>query len=392
MSNQTDPSVTPTGMAAVPAAVGDVIRGTVEDVKGLPQAASAVAAFPSKATLLPLLLAQFLNSYDSSSMNVAISEIAADLNTTATGVQTALAFYTLVMAAGMIVGSKLSDIIGRRRAFTIGVIIYGVGALITAFAPSIGVMFLGWSILEGIGSCLMIPPIYILVTVNYTDLKMRAAAFGAVSAAAGLGGASGPLIGGIITTAVSWRLSFALEALVVILIVMMRGRIVDAGVAKKKPKLDIPGAILSGVGMIGLVGGLLLAGNYGWFTARQDFSVAGNVLLEEGQISPTIVAFVLGLLFLIGFGLFEGYMERSGKEPLVRMHVILNRVAAAGLTTQAAQWLLSVGIIFIVSLFLQVTFGYNAIETGLMLIPAIIGMLFFSRRSEKLARKYPPKG
>src|SRR3954462_11884124 len=162
------------GVAAIPAAFGDIAAETAQDVMQLPQATADAAAFPGKRILLPLLLAQFLNSYDWSSMNVAISNIVSDLGTTVTGVQTAISLYTLVMAAGMITGSKLADIWGRKRTFTAGVIVYGTGALITALSPSIAGMVLGWSLLEGIGSCLMIPPIYILATVNFKDLKARA--------------------------------------------------------------------------------------------------------------------------------------------------------------------------------------------------------------------------
>lgn len=392
MAREPDVSTAPSGVAAVPAAVTDVVTGTVEDVRALPGAASSAAAFPGKRILLPLLLAQFLNAYDTASMNAAISTIAKDLNTTVTGVQTAMAIYTLVMAAGMITGSKLSDIYGRRRIFNLGVMTYGLGALITALSPTILVMGFGWSLLEGIGSCLMIPPIYILATVNFPDVKARAAAFGAIAAAAAGGSASGPLIGGIITTAVTWRLSFALETIAVVFIIMMRGRIVDPGLDKAKPKLDIPGAILSGLGMTGIIAGTLLVGNFGLFTARQDFTVGGNVLLQQGQISPSILAILIGLVLLIGFAWFEHDKERRGGEPLVRMHVILNRIAATGLSTQAAQWLLASGIGFVVSVFLQVTFGFSAIETGLMMVPVIVGVLFFSRRSAKLAKKYPAKG
>jgi MFS family permease len=364
---------------------------TARDVAELPRAAGEAAAFPSKAILLPLLLAQFLNSYDSSSMNVAISNIAHDLGTTVTGVQTAISLYTLVMAAGMITGSKLADIWGRKRAFNIGVISYGTGALITSLSPTIGVMVLGWSMLEGIGSCLMIPPIYILATVNFRDLKARAAAFGAISAAAGLGGMLGPLIGGVITTAVSWRLSFALEVIVVVTILMMRGRIVDPGLQGPKPKLDVVGAIISGLGMVALVVGALLAGQYGWLTARQDFVIAGRVLIPAGGISPVWILFAIGVIALLGFGAWARYRERRGKEPLVPTRVLFNRVAIPGLITQTAQWFLQLGIIFVVSVYLQVTFEFSAIQTGLTMVPAIIGLMFFSRRAGQLTKRFPSR-
>ncbi|MGD9894276.1 MAG: MFS transporter, partial [Dehalococcoidia bacterium] len=278
-----------------------------------------------------------------------------------------------------------------RRTFIIGVTLYGKGAFITALSPTINVMVLGWSLLEGIGSCLMIPPIYILVTVNYRDLKARAAAFGAVSAAAGLGGMAGPLIGGVITTAVSWRLSFASEVVVVAIIILMRGRIIDTGLQGPKPKLDVVGAIISGLGMTALVVGALLAGQYGWISARKDFVVAGRTLIEQGGIAPVWLFFAIGAIALLGFGIWARYRERHQKEPLVPTRVLLDRVAVPGLITQNAQWFLQIGMIFVVSVYLQVTFEFSAIKTGFTLLPAIIGLMFFSRRAGQLTKKYPAR-
>lgn len=369
------------------AAISDMLTDAVHDVKKLPAAPAAAASFPAKRILLPLALAQFMNSYDTSAMNVAISNIVSDLDTTVTAVQTILSVYTLVMAAGMITGSKLADIWGRKRVFLIGVVTFGTGAFITALAPHIAVMAVGFSMLEGIGSVLMIPPIYILVTVNFTDLKSRAAAFGVITAMAGLGSASGPLIGGVITTAVSWRLSFASEVMLVIVILLLHRRIIDTGTHGEKPKLDIGGAILSAVGMATLVFGPLLAGRYGWITARKDFEIAGQTLISEGGISPAWIFIGLGIVVLIVFGVYSVYRERHGKEPLVHAR-ILNRVANFGLITQGAQWFLTLSVFFVVSVFLQISFEYNAIETGLMLTPAILGILFFSRRAGRIAGRY----
>ncbi len=387
MSKERAQPASPTGVAAIPAAVGDIAVDTVRDVQQLPRATVQAARFPGKKLLIPLCLAQFMNSYDTSSMNVAISNIVADLDTTVIAVQTAISLYTLVMAAGMITGSKLADIWGRKRTFLAGVITYGTGSLVVALSPTIGVMFLGFSLLEGIGSVLMIPPIYILITVNFTDLKARAAAFGAVTAMAGLGSASGPLLGGIITTTITWRVSFALEVLLVVIILLLHRGIVDASVQGAKPKLDVGGAILSALGMIALVVGALTASSYGWITARQDVSVAGVVLIPQGWIAPVWILFAIGIVILLAFGFYQRYRERRGRDPLVRMRV-LNRVSVPGLVTQAAQWFLSLGLFFIISVFLQVAFEYSAIETGLMLTPAILGILFFSRRAGKIAKKY----
>ena len=219
--------------------------------------ATRAAPLIPRAMLVPLVLAQFIASYAATNMNVAVNTIAKDLGTTVTGVQTAITLFTLTMAALMIPGSKLTDILGRRRCFVLGLAVYGVGGLIATLAPNIGVMILGYSFGEGVGSALMIPPIYILITVAAGDLRARARGFGAVSAAAGLGAAAGPLIGGLITTGISWRASFALQVLVVVLIIVLSRRIVDPGVQGAAPRFDVLGAVLSAAGLFFIVLGIL---------------------------------------------------------------------------------------------------------------------------------------
>src|SRR6266487_4835958 len=177
------------------------------DAPGNPAQRQAAA----RAMVLPLALAQFIASYAATNMNVAISDIASDLGTTVIGVQTTITLFTLTMASLMIPGSKLSDIWGRKRCFLLGLVIYAIGALCSAITPGLGLMIFGYSLLEGIGSALMIPPIYILITVAFPDVRSRAKNFGIISGAAGLGAAAGPLIGGVITSAISWRASFLLQ-------------------------------------------------------------------------------------------------------------------------------------------------------------------------------------
>ena len=341
----------------------------------------------TSAILLPLALAQFMNSYGTSAMNVAISDVTHDLHTSITSVQASISLYTLVMAAGMILGSKFADIFGRRRAFNAGVILYGVGGLIAAVAPTISVMTTGYSIIQGIGSDLMIPALYILATVNYKDLKARAAAFGIISGMAGVGGATGPLIGGVITTTLSWRWSFLLQVPVAIFILFLRSRVVDAEPPKSKPKLDLIGAIVSGTGMTLLVLGALLANQFGWVVAKKDLSI-GGVTLPEGGISPVVIFFALGVILLLAFGWLCDRRERHGKEPLVPTRILFDRVAAAGLIVQSAQWFLQLGVLFLVTVFVQQALGLNAVQSGLVMLPAIIGLLVLSRRASPLAERF----
>src|SRR3984885_2592109 len=152
--------------------------------------------------LIPLALAQFICSFAGSNMNVMINDISHDLNTTVEGVQVAITLFLLVMAALMIPGGKLTDRWGRKRCFTLGLSIYAVGALLSAASPNLAVLILGNSVLEGVGTALLIPPVYILTTMLFHDLKSRAQAFGVISGMGGVGAATGPLIGGFITTTI----------------------------------------------------------------------------------------------------------------------------------------------------------------------------------------------
>jgi len=294
---------------------------------------SPASAATPQGVLLPLALAQFICSYAASNMNVAISNIATDLGTTVSGVQTTIAVFTLTMAALMIPGSKLTDILGRTYLFRRGLLVYGVGALIAAAAPGLGILILGYSLLEGIGTALLIPPVYILATVFYPDLTSRARAFGAISAAGGIGAAAGPLVGGIITTAISWRAAFVVQALVVGIVIIQSRSIVDPGVQGPKPGFDIVGTILSAAGLFFIVVGILQASTYGWFKASQDFVVGNTVVIPQGGISPVWVFVLVGVLLLAWFFWHIRSMERAGKEPLLSTRLFQNRTSNLGLVT-----------------------------------------------------------
>jgi MFS family permease len=342
--------------------------------------------------LLPLALAQFIASYAASNMNVAINNIAQDLNTDVQGVQTAITLFTLTMAALMIPGSKLTDIWGRKFCFELGLIVYGLGALIAAFAPGLGVLIFGYSLLEGVGSALMIPPIYILVTVIFTDLPSRARSFGIVSAAAGVGSATGPLIGGLITSAISWRASFILQVLVVaVIIISGHRRITDPGIQGARPRFDFVGAVLSAAGLFFVVLGILQSSNYGWLTANKDFTIGSLVVIPEGGISPVWLFIGIGALILLWFFLHIRSNERAGKEPLLASRLFRNRTSNLGLVTQNIQWLILQGSFFVISVFLQTVRGYSAIQTGLILTSATVGVLLTSSIAGRLAQRRPQR-
>jgi MFS family permease len=318
--------------------------------------------------LIPLALAQFICSFAGSNMNVMINDISKDLNTTVQGVQIAITVFLLVMAALMIPGGKLTDRYGRTRCFTVGLVVYGIGAVLSAAAPGLGVLIIGNSILEGVGTALLIPPVYILATLLYTGVTSRARAFGAISAMGGIGAAAGPLIGGLITSAISWRAAFVFQALIiVVIIVLSRRSLKDPLPPDPSRSFDTGGAILSAVGLILLVTGILAADNNLWLT---------------------LALITAGALVLVWFFAWVRAKERAGKEPLLSTALFRNRISNLGLITQNAQWLLLMGVSFVVSAYLQVVRHYDAIQTGVIFTAATAGVLASSLAAERLAKRY----
>jgi MFS family permease len=337
--------------------------------------------------IAPLALAQFIASYAATNMNVAITAIAKDLSTTVIGVQTAITLFTLTMASLMIPGSKLTDLWGRKRCFVSGLAVYGIGALLALLATGLGLMIVGYSLLEGVGSALMIPPIYILITVTFPDIKSRAKYFGVVSGAGGLGAAAGPLIGGLVTTAISWRASFGLQVIVVGWIIALARKITEPEQAGRRPRFDLIGAVLSAAGLFFVVLGILQSRTYGFLVSRKDFAIGGTVLLPKGGISPVWLLVAVGALFLLWFFLHVRLAERKGKDVLLALRLFRDRVANLGLGTQLIQWLILQGSFFTVSVYLQEVDGYDAIGTGLLLTPATLGILAASAAADRLARR-----
>ena len=324
---------------------------------------------PSRAlrrVLIPLALAQFICSFAGSNMNVMINDISADLDTTVQGVQVAITIFLLVMAALMIPGGKLTDKYGRKRCLLIGLVVYGVGALLSAAAPGLGVLILGNSILEGVGTALLIPPVYILTTLLFTEVTSRARAFGAIMAMGGIGAAAGPLIGGLITTAISWRAAFIFQALVIAVIIILSRGIEDPLPPDPTRPFDVRGAVLSAVGLVLVVTGILAADDNGWLM---------------------IGLLLAGALVLAWFFMSIRQMERAGKEPLLSTALFRNRTSNLGLVTQNIQWLLLLGVSFVVAAYLQVVRGYNAIETGVIFTAATVGVLASSLGAERFARR-----
>ena len=335
-----------------------------------------------------LCIAQFVMVLDSTVMNVSMSEVAADLDTNITGLQTAITFYTLTMAAFMMTGGKFGDIWGRLKAFRIGAIVYAVGSLITAFSQSLGALLFGWSLVEGLGAVLVIPAIAALIAANYSG-KDRAIAFAAIGGISGVAAAAGPLIGGFMTTYMSWRYVFAAET-VTMIILLFWSRTIKDGEKASGEKLDIPSAFYSASGMALVVFGILQSKTWGWIIP------AGKPELFGQQIAPfgiSIVAYliVLGLIILRIFYKRQQKLEATDGSQLITVSMFKLPHLRAGLLVLMFQYLITASLFFVIPVYLQVVLGYDALTTGIKIIPLSIGLILMSIVGSKLATQYTTK-
>ena len=343
--------------------------------------------------LLPLALAQFINAYDTTAMNVAVSKVVLNLHTTVSGVQAALTIYSLVMAACMITGSKLGDIWGRGKTFSIGVTVYGVGAMITALSVNLGMMTFGWSLLEGLGSALMIPAIFALVGTVLPPGKDRLKGYAVIGSAAAGGAAMGPLLMGFWATLGpwTWRLSFVSEAIVVIVVLSMMHKMGPAPAIENKPKLDIVGAVLSALGLALIVLGVLQASAYGWVHTRVPVILGNKVIIPAGGISPVIPCVIAGLVLLLLFVLWQRHKSKVGKEPLIDLALFKSRAVAVGLPVVLMLMFMQAGLLFVVPVFLQISLNLSPILCGIAIFPLTVFVIVFSQLTARLTKKFSPK-
>lgn len=343
-----------------------------------------------KTVLVALVLAMFILVIDTTIMNVSISALIEDFDTNVATVQAAITLYALVMASFMITGGKIGDIAGRKKAFRIGLVIYGTGSLLTSVSPTMTLLVLGWSILEGFGATLVMPAIQTLVTSNYSGGD-RALAYGILGGVVAGAIALGPIIGGWLTTEYTWRLAFAGEVVIVVIVLLLSRYILDAPLeTEEKPKLDIAGSILSALGMGFIVFGILLAGTYGWWKARQPYSIGGIEISPFG-LSPAPVFILAGIVILLCFALWERHLITRGKMPLIRLDVLRDRGVSSGILVQLVQTLVIGGFLFSMALFFQIALGLNAMQTGFLYLPLSIPLLIASLAASRLSARVAPK-
>ncbi len=343
----------------------------------------------SRATILILGAAQFVMVLDTTVMNVSISEVVADLDTTVPQVQLAITAYALVMAAFMLTGAKLGDMYGRRRIFAIGLGIYGSGSLITAISPNVEVLLFGWSLVEGLGACLVIPSIAALTAANYSG-KERAMAYGLLGGIAGAGVAAGPLIGGFVTTVWTWRVVFAAETVVVAAILIFGIRRIQTGPSVEREKLDLVGAALSAIGLGLVVFGILKSSEWGLFQPSGALVIGGEEITPFGLSAvPFIVA--AGVIFLGLFRRWEQRLEARGGKPLLRPGMLQVPQLRGGLMMFVSSYLLMAGTFFVLPLYLQLVIGDNTLETGIKILPVSVAMMIAAVAGSRVADRISPK-
>jgi len=336
-----------------------------------------------------LAAAQFVMVLDSSVMNVSISNIVADLDTTVQGVQLAITAYTLVMAAFMLLGAKIGDIIGRGKAFPIGLAIYGTGSLITSLSPNLTWLLIGWSGVEGLGAALVLPAIVSLIAESYEG-KQRATAFGIIGGIAGVAIATGPLIGGWVTTEFSWRYVFAGEVVIVLMILAVQRRFLSSAPVADPPKLDLVGVLLSGSGLAIAVFGILKSSEWGWIEPLGALTIDGTEITPFGfSVVPFFILTGIGLL--AAFASWERRREERGKDTLLDLKMLRIVPMRAGLMTLMMQQLILLGTFFVLPVYLQMVLGLDAFDTGKKIFPLSVTLFIAALLGPRLAAGLAPK-
>jgi MFS family permease len=331
--------------------------------------------------LVALATAQFVMVLDQSVMNVSISTLVKDFDTTVPTIQAVITFYSLVMAMFMLTGAKIGDIIGRRRAFVIGLIIYGCGSALTAVAQTVPVLTLGWSVLEGLGASLVLPAMAALIAGNFEGAE-RKVAYAVLGGVAGAGIAVGPILGGWATTELTWRVVFVGEVLLVVFILAMTPRVADAVRGGPALRLDLVGTALSALGLGALVLAVLESSTWGWVVPKDS-------PIEPFGFSLTLFVLALGGGLLWGFVTWQRHRESIGADPLVHLDLLKIAPLRSGLLGLFSQNLILMGIFFVVPLYLQLVIGLDALETGIKMLPVSITMFVFAALGSRLSTRYP---
>jgi EmrB/QacA subfamily drug resistance transporter len=332
------------------------------------------------AALVALATAQFLMVLDQSVMNVSISQLVKDFHTTVTTIQAVITLYCLVMAMLILTGAKIGDIIGRRRAFMIGLIIYACGSALTAASQSVAVLALGWSVLEGVGAALVFPALAALIAGNFEGTR-RKAAYAVIGGVAGAGIAVGPIVGGWATTVLTWRIVFVGEVFIAAFILFMTRKVGDAPGPTPTPKLDGVGSVLSASGLGLFVYGVLESSTWGWLKPK-------NSPITIFGFSLTLFVIAAGCILLWGFVTWQRHRETTHRDPLIHLSLAKIPPVRSGVIGLFSQNLILMGTFFVVPLYLQLVLGLSALQTGVKMLPISITMLVTAAAGARLSNRF----
>jgi MFS family permease len=334
-----------------------------------PHVDASPAASGDQRLALLLAMAMFVLVVDTSIMNVSISAVVHDLDTTVSGVQSAIALEALVSAAFILIGSKFGDLVGRKRAYVLGLLGYAIGAVAMMLAQSLTAIVVFWAVIGGIGASLLLPSMQSLIHGNFEGAAQRKV-YALVGAAAAIAAAVGPLVGGFITTYLSWRVAFGLEA-VVIAIVLSGIKLVRDVPYTGDRGVDVIGALLSVVGMGGVVLGIL-------------------VWQEGGEaVAALIVGGACALATLAGWLLRR---KRQGRPVLLDPSLFTSALFRLGVTGQLAQQIALGGNMIALPIFLQMVLEYSAMGAGLSIAPLSLSMFAIALLAGKRAGRRRPAG
>ncbi|RFS83542.1 MFS transporter [Actinomadura spongiicola] len=330
--------------------------------------------------LIALATAQFVMVLDQSVMNVSISTLVDDFDTTVSAIQAVITLYCLVMAMFMLTGAKIGDIIGRRRAFVTGLVVYACGSALTAAAPTLAVLAVGWSVLEGAGAALVLPALVALVADNFTG-RERAAAYAVIGGVAGAGIAVGPILGGWATTELTWRVIFVGEVVLVAFVLLMSRLLTEPARDRPAPRLDLVGTVLSACGIGTIVLGALQSSTWGWIRPK-------DAPVEPFGLSPTLFVVALGGALLWGFAAWQRRREHGAGDPLLHLDLLKSPPLRAGLIGLLSQNLILMGVFFVMPLYLQLVLGMNALDTGVRMLPVSIMMFVAAAVGSRLSSRF----
>jgi MFS family permease len=356
--------------------------------------ADRLDASPSKSSgttswmpLFVVCLALGAEAYDASSIPVAISAIVRSLSTDLSTIQAALVLFSVICAPLMLMAGTLGDIHGRRRILRLGALLFGTGALIAALSPHVAAFFLGFSVIKALGAVLIVPTGAALLVTSYEG-RRRAIAFSFLGAFLAGATAATPMIMGTITRFLGWRFGYGLSVVLAALVLLLSGRLRES--ERRPGTVDWFGGLLALTGLGSIMLGATSAGTYGWWEARREFVLGGLRIAPFGlSVAPLLIA--IGAIIIVLCFHWGDRQQRRGRRPILRRELFDNLRYTSGVAVGALQIIGVAGLLFVIPVYLQSALGYDALRTGLTLLPYTVALLAASLGSSFLLRWFRPK-